>query len=74
MPEMLANPRARMTYQFLTLNGCLGEGWQTKLREVSLCVTRHDHGEWAKVVTAVREYRPSLLARVKDAVIDWLNG
>lgn len=61
-------------YRHLVLDDVLGADWRTRLTEAGLCVRTHNHGEWAKVADAVRNHRPSLLARIRESVVDWLNG
>lgn len=70
----LTTTAAKQSYQKLTLDDCLGEGWERVLAEASRCVRTHNHGEWAKVAQVVREPRPGLLAVLRGNVVDWLNG
>ncbi len=62
------------SYLHVVLDGCLGDGWETLLSEAGWCARTHNHGEWDRVLQVVREYHPSSLARLWNAVVEWLNG
>lgn len=72
-PDMLATPEARANYRQLTLDTALGPGWEQSLEQYGECARFHLH-DFQKVIDAVKDDYQSPLARIKESVVNWLDG